>query len=253
MAILENKKNILFIVEGDGAESTLIYHMNRVLNIADEYEVFAYNTVIYELYEELTSDPNLDLLLLLKEKASLEDRAKFSKKYTNIYLIFDFDPHHHKYDLDKLKSMLIKFSDSTNGGKLYINYPMVESFKHLKQMPDLGFLKRTVSKLEVTEYKTLVGTFPIYSNLSRYTYTTVRDMLIHHSTKYHFVGTKNKTIGDIKIYEDENQLFALNVLEIQNRQYNMDQLYVMNTSIFYALDISPKKLYKQLLNHQVTF
>ena len=251
MAILENKKNVLFIVEGDGAENTLIHHINRVLKITDEYKVLAYNTVIYELYEELMSDSDLDLLLLLKEKANLEDKTKFSVKYTNIYLIFDFDPHHHKYDLEKLKSMLVKFSDSTNGGKLYINYPMVESYKHLKQMPDLGFLKRTVSKLEVLEYKAIVGTFPIYSNLTKYTYTTVRDMLLHHTIKYNFIGTKNKTIGDIEIYEDEDQLFALNVLNIQNHQYNMDQLYVLNTAIFYTLDLSPKKLYNQLLKHQV--
>lgn len=252
MAILENKKNILFIVEGDGAESTLIHHMNRVLKLTDEYEVVAYNTVIYELYEELVSDPDLELLLLLKEKASLEDRVKFSVKYTNIYLIFDFDPHHHKYDIDNLKSMLVKFKDSTNGGKLYINYPMVESYKHLKQMPDLGFLKRTVSKLEVLEYKALVGTFPSYRNLSKYTYTTVRDMLIHHATKYYFIGTKNKVIGDIENYVDDNQSYAVKCLEIQNQQYNMDKLYVINTSIFYALDLSPKKLYNQLLKHQIT-
>ena len=50
---------------------------------------------------------------------------------------------------------LIKFKNKKNGwffdnetehGKLYINYPMIESFKHFKKIPDKDFKKYNKTK-----------------------------------------------------------------------------------------------------------
>lgn len=50
------------------------------------------------------------------------------------------------------------FMDATDIGKLYINYPMIESYQHLKCFPDDDYAER---KIPVTlqpgkEYKALV-------------------------------------------------------------------------------------------------
>lgn len=37
------------------------------------------------------------------------------------------------------------FSESTDEGKLYINYPMVEACKHFKDIPDDEYITRAVS------------------------------------------------------------------------------------------------------------
>ena len=51
------------------------------------------------------------------------------------------------------------FSDATDMGKLYINYPMIESYQHLRTIPDSDFAERKipVSLQPGSKYKELVG------------------------------------------------------------------------------------------------
>ena len=50
------------------------------------------------------------------------------------------------------------FVDAANTGRLYINYPMIESYQHLRQLPDDDFAERKipVSLQPGKEYKALV-------------------------------------------------------------------------------------------------
>lgn len=50
------------------------------------------------------------------------------------------------------------FEDSTDMGKLYLNYPMIESYLHLKSMPDGEYINRKipVSLQPGDRYKCLV-------------------------------------------------------------------------------------------------
>ncbi len=49
--------------------------------------------------------------------------------------------------------MAVHFDESTDRGKLYLNYPMLESYKDLKSVPDPRFLERTVGIQEIASYK----------------------------------------------------------------------------------------------------
>lgn len=55
------------------------------------------------------------------------------------------------------------FTDPTNAGKLYINYPMVESYEHLMSLPDTDYATRkvSVSVRPGSQYKALVKNTPI--------------------------------------------------------------------------------------------
>lgn len=253
MANSSYRENILFIVEGERSEPNLIYHLQRAFQIADEFKIFSYETSIYELYDELSLDEYLDIVLFLKEKTTDTDKKQIlSNKFSKIYLLFDFDPHHQKFDYKKTKSMLEKFRDSTDGGKLYINYPMIESIRHLKQMPDLGFIKRTVTQLEITEYKSLVNHFLTYSNYTKLNYTTARDILIHHLTKISYILNGDKVI-DISYSYDVDSIYSMRLLEKQMECYNRDKLFVINTSILYLVDLQQWKLLRSLQKHQIKF
>ncbi len=253
MANLQSKKNILFIVEGEKTEPGLIYHLQRVFKVDIEYNVYSYETSIYELYDSLSEDKDLDIVLLLKELTIDPDKRKIlSNRFTNIYLLFDFDPHHQKYGSEKIKSMLEKFNDSTDGGKLYINYPMTESFRHLKHMPDLKFITRSVTQLEITEYKSHVDQCSIYSNLTKLNYTTARDIVIHHLTKLEYILHRTKIIVDSTCY-DIDSLSSIDLLLKQNELYKQDKLYVINTGILYLADILQGTFLKSLQKHQIKF
>ena len=71
-------------------------------------------------------------------------KKKFNINYSDIILIFDFDPQDDLFTSKKIEEMLEYFKESSDMGKLYINYPMVESFYHMKTIPDLNFHKYVV-------------------------------------------------------------------------------------------------------------
>lgn len=52
-----------------------------------------------------------------------------------------------------------RFSESTDMGKLYINYPMIESYQHLTAIPDPAYAERKipVSLQSGSKYKEQVG------------------------------------------------------------------------------------------------
>lgn len=253
MANSTNKQNILFIVEGSRTEPRLINRMQQVFGINTDYDVYSYSTAIYELYDTLKADEYLDIVLLLKELTQdSNEKELLSRKFTKIYLLFDFDPHHQKFDMGKLLNMLHLFHDSTNGGKLYLNYPMIESFKHVGQMPDLKFITRTVSQLDVLDYKKMVGTFTNYLNDAKWTYTVARDLVIHHLSKLGYILHHQKSINELDTYDIDSSC-SIALLEKQYNAYLNNALPVINTSILYLIDLKQNKFLKSLVKHQIKF
>lgn len=49
--------------------------------------------------------------------------------------------------------MLDFFSDETENGKLYINYPMIESLKYTKEIPDANYRRYVATREECASHK----------------------------------------------------------------------------------------------------
>ena len=81
----------------------------------------------------------------------------FDVDYSDVVLIFDFDPHDNRFSISRLSELLAYFNESTDEGKLYINYPMVEACKHFVGDDDFDFLTREISVSDVAQYKRIVG------------------------------------------------------------------------------------------------
>jgi len=73
--------------------------------------------------------------------------------YSDILLIFDFDPHDPQFSDYKISEMINFFVESSDMGKLYLNYPMVEAFYHMKSIPDEEYNSYTVSMDELITKK----------------------------------------------------------------------------------------------------
>ncbi|MBM7453977.1 hypothetical protein JN09_001313 [Acholeplasma morum] len=253
MANFSNTQNILFIVEGTSAEPNLIYHLQRVFDKDRTYSIYSYETSIYELYEELSEDENLDIVLLAKELAKTEEeRKKLSNKFSKIYLLFDYDPHYQKFCNEKLHKMLTLFNDSTDGGKLYVNYPMIECFRHIKQMPDQQFIGRTISQNDLLEYKKIVGNFNRYTNYGKLKYSDFRDIIIHHLSKLGYLLHNQKKIFVEDCFDIDSSV-SIALLDKQYKSYINDGLYVINTSILYLIDLKQGKFVHSLMKHQLKF
>ena len=144
----------LLIVEGNHEKNELfklLFKCFPEINISID-NVWIYGTNIYMLYDDITKeygadwvqdDTDVDLPLVISKKM-FSDSLRYKDDFTNIFLVFDYERHDPKFSEKKILNMQKKFSDTTDMGKLYINYPMIESYQHLKSLPDEGYKDRKV-------------------------------------------------------------------------------------------------------------
>ncbi len=150
--------NILFVFEGERTEKLITDNLK--VNFFDDSNTIiqcAYCTTIYNLYNTLSKDEDLDLFVLLKGISCNQENLKVFKRddFAEIYLFFDYDGHTTSADDEKLKSILEFFNEETEFGKLYISYPMVEALKHCSRTIDFKELK-VQAKLKI-KYKQLAN------------------------------------------------------------------------------------------------
>lgn len=128
-------KKILLITEGQ-EDKKVLSRIFRTYN--KEVDIVTFKTNIYQLidlYDDQKMEyENIDLQhVLLHELSNLKSSEVkiLQDRYVDTFLIFDFDPHAPQARLDKLEDFVKFFQDSSDMGKLYINYPMMESYQHV--------------------------------------------------------------------------------------------------------------------------
>ena len=164
-----NRNKTLLIVEGNHEKNELfwlIFMCFPEINI-DMDNVWIYGTNIYLLYEDIVKEygvdwaeeeMDIDLPFVISKKQT-PDNLRYKDEFTNIILVFDYERHDKNFSERKIEEMQNSFSDAADMGKLYINYPMIESYQHLKTIPDCDFADRKipVSLQPGSKYKELVG------------------------------------------------------------------------------------------------
>lgn len=158
----ERKGKILVCVEGEKLDVQLMEHLFRLYAIDTRHEIVPYKTNIYVLYHAMFAhgEPeDFDLLQVLKEREPAEEKKKLlDENFSDVLLIFDMDPQDPRFSSEKLIRMTEFFHESTDHGKLYLNYPMVEAFYHMSAIPDPAYDNRYATQSELNEgtYKTRV-------------------------------------------------------------------------------------------------
>lgn len=130
-------KSILCIVEGELAETKILYKLNEKY-IHRNLEFIKIKTNIYHFYnsylKEISEigDDIIMLSFLQKFDKSGVLKGKKPNDFLAIYLFMDLDRHEPLSNklLDCIPNMLKIFNNHKENGKLYISYPMVEAFWH---------------------------------------------------------------------------------------------------------------------------
>lgn len=162
------KRQNLIIVEGNYEKNQLaelIFKCFPELNIKKE-DVWIYETNIYLLYKDIEDaygenwakdNIDIDLPFVISKKKN-PDNLQYKNNFNNIILVFDYERHDPYFREEKILEMQEYFTDAADNGKLYINYPMVESYLDLYQLPDNDFSNReiSVSLRPGKKYKTLI-------------------------------------------------------------------------------------------------
>lgn len=181
---------ILFVFEGKD-DKTYFESIKRLFfPKKSETFVCTYNSNIYSLYTKLKSHDALndkhevDTVSVLKEilwekgDETLKDIRE--DEVSEIYLFFDYDFQEDSRTLEenngRLSEMLAYFEDETANGKLYINYPMVESLRYTKELPDEDYWTYTVTRQRCQEerFKHQVHVFSHYGSNLEYLVPAVK-------------------------------------------------------------------------------
>lgn len=249
---------ILFIVEGENDEVSFIRKMLSICSPNTAYDFYSYRCNIHVLAQVLYNeypdfeDDEIDIQLVLKSKENDKGkRGLLSQRFRDIFLVFDFDPQHDHTHFDTILRMLQYFNDSSNHGKLFINYPMMQSYKHFSALPDDSFETRSVSVTECLRYKKLVGEVSAYTDINAYTYRTFISLLVHHIKKANFILTGQYVLPD---YEEYLTWDSARIYEIQDKSImETERVYVLNTCIFIFSDFQPKTFFRTVSRHIVDY
>lgn len=238
-----DKRKILILVEGEKHDVNLMKHLLKIYSIDAKYEIVPYKTNIYTLYEEMFFDDHpelVDLLQVLKSREkSIEKSIIFDEVYSDVLLIFDLDPQAPDYHADKISKMIAYFVESSDMGKLYINYPMVESFYHMKSIPDDDFITyyATIAELRAGTYKQRV-------NLENRNHD-YRKFAIN-KNECNYVIKKNFEKAKALVEEYEPFDTVSNQIEIFNAQSSLldreDKILIISTCGFFFPEYNPSLL-----------
>lgn len=185
---------ILFIFEGKNDEPRLYKTLKEIFHfeLKEEEIIHYYCNNIFSLYDTLKSysedvlDDSVDLVNVLKEdaikhkKSNTElDKIKYSSEISEIFLFFDYDlrkqDEKNKLTIEEQNAKILELfnyfengslDSERNGIKLYINYPMIESYRFFKkELPDEDFHNYTFDLLSEKSFKQIVSEESFYQNL----------------------------------------------------------------------------------------
>lgn len=235
------KNKVLLIVEGEKTEINILGSntFGLLSLVGAECEIVPFKNAIYELYDAYKKHEYDDLVSYLRtEKGLIIDDTILSKNaFSAIYLIFDYEPHHQKYSDKKIKEMLSFYNNETENGKLYINYPMVESYYHLTELPDDGYNERRVS-LDGLNGRSYKKTVNLCSCIKKNKFTNIE-------LCYIVMQNYNKSKLITKNFNDE--INYIDILDCQIRQKEeTNSIYVLNTLSLLPMDYNREKTIDKL-------
>lgn len=261
----------LFIVEGIRREKDFFLRIQEAFHLDMEIVPFCGN--IPMLYDEMARTEFLSDVrkLLLAKTTDSGQREVLQATYSDIYMIFDLDPQHGVVQQEgesveaalrrnaecvfgKALEMASRLNNSTDPtlGKLYINYPSIESFRDADDFFDPQYSSRFVSLGELCRqfggcgYKSISsrGRLAQGKHLSGY---SERDFSRLATMNVYKLKRVVDGLWDALPYEEfrmkSDQSF---VLRKQREIVRSDlSLGVLNTSLFFLFDYKGEAYYNQ--------
>ncbi len=156
-------------------------------------------------------------------------------------MIFDLDPQEPHFSEDKIKRMLNYFVESSDMGKLYLNYPMVEAFYHMKSIPDNEYLSytATMQELQTHNYKARVAAENRNHDYRKFAVdkSECSTVIKQNIDKAWAISKTKMALENASILLPKSN----DILEVQLKKLNDEKaLFVLCTCTFYIPDYNPK-------------
>lgn len=249
----ERKPQILVIVEGGKTDVQVMRQLFTIYGIDRSHEIVSYGTSIHNLYRQMFSDghpEDYDLLQVLRARETDEERRRiFDRPYSDILLIFDLDPRDPTFTDGHIEEMMEYFCESSDMGRLYLNYPMVEAFYHMKSIPDPDYYERKVSLTDIPggKYKDRVNKENRDHIYARYATNKAEcDIIIRQNlTKGRMLANgfdsdpgSDVMSDDVVAIPDTNIILRRQLESIKTNQY----VWVLATCVYYIPEYNPRLL-----------
>ena len=248
---MPNHPKTLVVVEGGWLEHGFFDRLKEVFGL--NLDIYCLENNIYLLYKKIKKMGfNADLKDVLLEVHQTEEiRKLLSQDFAYTYLFFDFDPQHtEEYEKDtpieiivennikKVCEMAEYFVNETDPtvGKLYINYPMMESFKDCDSFQDLGYLTHAIKLDDIGNYKKLVGLKKMANKrVDGYTKEDFTMLIRQNVNKLTKICKVPDEPMDYEKYVCESNQTNILQREIEFVEL-LKEIAVLNTSVFFVLD-----------------
>lgn len=228
---------ILFIFEGKNDEPRLYKTLKEIFRfeLNEEEILHYYCSNIFSLYDTIKEygvfDGSVNLINVLKEEAAKHkeiksdlDKIKYSYEVSETFLFFDYDirkqDERNRLTIEEQNAKILELfnyfengsiSSERDGIKLYINYPMIESYRFFKkELPDEDFKNYTFDLMSERSFKQIVNEESFYQNL-----------------KY-LCFDLNKA-GELKISDDEKRLKKIKQNWLHLKELNIKKAHFICT------------------------
>ena len=164
----------LAIVEGVRTDALLMECLAKACGM--DMDIYPVGGNVYAIYQYLKREGfDANVKDVAAELSNDErDKAVLQNDFADTFLVFDCDAHHTdgpfernacleeivQRNLERIQEMARYFDDSTDPtkGKLFVNYPMVESFRDCDAFFDPGYENTVVPIEHIATYKQRVAT-----------------------------------------------------------------------------------------------
>jgi len=234
-------KKILIICEGS-FEVKLFNKIIESYPLSIECSFYEFRTNIHILRTRLNEYFNennfdiydIDIIQVLKEYRNEEI---LNLRFTDILLVFDFEPQDSRFNEVFLVKLQEFFCDSTNQGQLYLNYPMAESILDFESLPDSYFNQKRVLKnnLVRNQYKNKVRTTSCIAEINNINSSNLNKILWHIYAKINLI-TGYMEPDYLRLLNHECQLLL-----------ETEFIDIINTSVLFLNDYNPTE-FKRFIN-----
>ena len=224
---------ILLIFEGVEREPHIYRTMEKLyFPRANDNIICSFGNNIYELYKEMTDfDGDGDIVSIMRERLALRGDSILdgirSSDVSEIFLFFDYDFQIPDFTLEevneRVKKMLELFTDETGAGKLYINYPMIESIRHTKELPDEELINYVATREECKDYKHLVGDFSYYDSFDHILF---RDNEKPTREKYHKIADNWQYLQVMNVTKANYLITGQNTMPPRKSLINQQEIFI---------------------------
>ena len=243
----KQEKNILLIVEGKKLEPLVFTRIIEAYNLQN-INIIPVGTHIYSFMKFIQNNygvkgaidfSSLDLPLILDEFHKNKTPQISINKYTDIILIFDYECTDSTFTTELVYEYSNAFNDSTDTGKLYINYPMFESFKgHFKEntiLSNEAFNQDVITKSCILGYKQQINKdCSKYSDVRKLDNQWFKTMINMHLVKLNYIFANNGSTDPI------NFIDSVELCKIQNQKLlTNNHIYSINTSLLWIYEEYP--------------